>query len=468
MATDTTVTAETVEAAEPSDLPPVTAPIDVEATPVPERRIEILRPRLYPKQEAAIYDPARLAIIEAATKTGKTAGCICWLLEKAFMGRPGHQFWWVAPTLNVGKIAFRRMKRALPADAFTTNESEVSITLVDTETTITFKGADRPDTLYGEDVQAAVMDECTRVKEDAWTALRSTVTATRGPIRLIGNKKGRRNWAYRLARKAEAGEPGMAWHKLTSHDAIEAGIFPLSEYEDARRVMPPAIFAQLYDAADGDDEGNPFGLAAIASCLVTELSTKPVVAWGWDLGKSIDYTVGSGLDEDGCLAAFERFQKKPWPETIDVIVARTGGCRALVDSTGVGDAILDGLHDHPRGGSNFEGFVFTAKSKQQLVEGLAASLQGRHVRYPEGPISLELESFEYVYTAGGGHYSAPEGFNDDCVCSLALADLLRKSSGSGRGGLGIPGGSGSRGQDAAEGVNRVMASHGRRAQMRGL
>jgi len=47
--------------------------------------------------------------------------------------------------------------------------------------------------LYGEDVYGAVIDEASRMKEDAWTAIQSTLTATRGPVRIIGNVKGEKN-----------------------------------------------------------------------------------------------------------------------------------------------------------------------------------------------------------------------------------------------------------------------------------
>jgi hypothetical protein len=45
----------------------------------------------------------------------------------------------------------------------------------------------------------------------------------------------------------------------------------------------------------------------------------------------------------------------------------------------------------------------------------------------------ELEIFEYQYTSYGVKYSAPQGFTDDAVCSLALALMhLQKNVGSGR------------------------------------
>jgi hypothetical protein len=33
-----------------------------------------------------------------------------------------------------------------------------------------FKGGDKPDSLYGEDVYAAVIDEASRCKEEVWAA----------------------------------------------------------------------------------------------------------------------------------------------------------------------------------------------------------------------------------------------------------------------------------------------------------
>jgi hypothetical protein len=72
-----------------------------------------------------------------------------------------------------------------------------------------------------------------------------------------------------------------------------------------------------------------------------------------------------------------------------------------------------------------EGFKFSMPSKQQLMEGLAVAIQQREITYPEGVITLELESFEYEYTRSGVRYSAPAGQWDDCVCALALSVHLK-------------------------------------------
>lgn len=392
----------------------------------PVQAITFQRPELYPLQEAAIFDPARYSIIEASTKAGKTSGCLIWIAEKAVTGRPGWHYWWVSPIFAQAKIAFRRLKESLNPASFRANESELTITLLATRTVIDFKGADKPDSLYGEDVYAVVIDEASRVKEESWHAVRTTMTATKGPIRIIGNKKGKKNWFYKLARKAAGGEKDMAYHKLTADDAVAAGILAQEEIDDARAKLPDHVFRQLYNAEDVDDEGNPFGDAQITACTVTRMSSLPPVVWGWDFAKSHDWTVGVGLDRQGDVCRLERFQK-PWGHTKQEVKRHTGQLPAGGDSTGVGDPVVESLQTDF--GVNIEGFVYTSRSKQQLMEGLAADIQQQATHFPEGVLTEELHSFEYHYSAKGVTYGAPEGMFDDCVNALAIARAKYRAGG---------------------------------------
>lgn len=383
-------------------------------------------PKLYPKQRDAILCEARYTVIEATTKAGKTAGCLVWILTKAWNeGKENRHYWWVAPIVAQAKIAFRRLKRMLnqfdPSKvSWDANETELRIDLKN-GSFIWFKGSDNPDTLFGEDVYAAVIDEASRCKEDGWYAVRSTLTATRGPVKIIGNVRGRKNWAYTMARKAEAGEPNMAYFKLTAYDAVEGGIVDAAEIEDARRQLPDRVFKELYLAEPSDDGGNPFGLKAIELASVDHLSTADPVAYGIDLAKSVDWVVVCGLDADGACCRLERWQAD-WGQTRRRIIDIVDEVPALVDSTGNGDPIVEDLIRERR---NIVGFKFTSTSKQQIMEGLAAAIHRRETTFPKGWLVNELEAFEFVYTQGGVKYSAPEGLHDDGVCALALAQKMK-------------------------------------------
>jgi hypothetical protein len=196
-------------------------------------------------------------------------------------------------------------------------------------------------------------------------------------------------------------------------------------------MLPDHVFRELYLAEPSDDEGNPFGADHIRACIAP-LSGKPAVAWGWDLARKQDWTVGIGLDAEGCVAIALRFQK-PWSEQVKIIKKFVGRTPALIDETGVGDPIVEAIKrpDHGERGNGaeiyqlscprLEGFRFTSASKQMLMEGLALAIHERKVRFPQGPISIELDNFEYEFTRLGVRYSAPPGMHDDCVCALALA-----------------------------------------------
>ena len=379
-------------------------------------KILYTRPWLYKKQEEAIFCDERYSVVEASTKSGKTVGCMVWLAEQAAIhGGLNMNYWWIAPIYGQAEIAYRRLKAGLGEGNYIANGSNLTITLAN-GSIIWFKGGDKPDSLYGEDVHAVVVDEASRCKEEVWHAVRSTVTATRAPVRIIGNVKGRKNWAYQLARKAESGVVGWRYSKITAADAVEANVLQADEVAEAQRDLPEQVFKELYLAEPSDDQGNPFGVDAIYKCIAP-MSNKEPVCWGWDLAKSVDWTWGIGLDEDGAVCRSERWQS-PWEETLKRIVNITGDIPALVDSTGVGDAILEFL---AKAGSNFEGFKFTSTSKQQLMERLAVAIQQQQITFPEGQLFNELLSFEYVYTRTGAQYSAPSGLHDDGVCSLALA-----------------------------------------------
>jgi phage FluMu gp28-like protein len=391
---------------------------------VTSARIEL--PPLYRRQHQAICDPARIVVIEASTKSGKTLGCLLWILEYAW-NRPRSTCWWVAPTFEVTKTVGYERLVAMLRDAdperriWDRNESRLLVTLAN-GSRIAFKSADNPDGLFGEDTHAAVIDEATRCPEESWHAVRSTLSATRGPCRIIGNLKGRKNWCYRLARSAESGtEPDMAYHKLTASDAVEGGVLAEEEVESARRQLPDHVFRELYLVEPSDDGGNPFGLDAIRGCLAP-LSTAAPVAFGVDLAKSTDWTVVVGLDAEGSVCRVLRFQLD-WQATRSRVAEAIGNVPTLIDSTGVGDPIVEDLQ---RGRSNVEGFKFTATSRQQLLEGLAASIQRREVRFPEVPFRIELDAFEWESTRTGVRYTSSGGVHDDTVMALALA--VRRTS----------------------------------------
>lgn len=384
-------------------------------------QINYTRPFVTTYQEAILDSDARFTITAASTKTGKTASHIIWLFEQALKCKDGQSVWWVAPVYQQAEIAFRRMKSQVDnPQFFQSNETKLLLTLP-TGARIEFKSGEKPDNLYGDDVYAAVIDEASRMREESWYAMRSTLTATQGKCKLIGNVKGKKNWFYKLGERARQGEKEYQYFKITAYDAVKEGILSLDEVEQAKRDLPKAVFDELYLAEPADDKSNPFGIDNIRQCI-SPMSRNTPIAFGIDLAKYTDWTVITGLDSENRVCYCERFQSD-WSQTKAKIIQVVGRTPAFIDATGVGDPIVEELQKVlPK----IFGFKYTSQSKQQLIESLVMEIQSQTIRFPDEPYGNELENFEYEYTRTGVRYSAPSGLHDDAVNSLALANDCKK------------------------------------------
>ena len=385
--------------------------------------MEINPPKLKNYQQAIIDSPARFTITEAATKTGKSFSHLWWLFsESLFPPKEGANYWWLSPVYSQAEVMFNRLKLDLiQSGGFRINESKLFIQNSNGGC-IFFKSAENPETLYGDDVYAAVFDEFTRAKEEAWVALRTTLTATKGKCKLIGNVKGKKNWGHILAEKAKHGEPGYEYFKITAYDAINEGLLDSEEIAQAKRDMSEDAFKELYLAEALDDQANPFGIQHIQACLKPLSDNEPEV-FGVDLAKSVDWTVVIGLDLNGDVCLFERWQSD-WSQTRAKLIQIIGSKPAFIDSTGVGNPVVEEIQ---KVCFCAEGYTFTQISKQQIMEGLAYAIQNRYISVLQGGINDkhvmqdELEAFEYEFTRTGVRYRATEGYHDDTVCALALA-----------------------------------------------
>jgi len=384
--------------------------------------LEVTKPKLTSYQKDFLYNDARFTIVEAATKCGKTFSHLWWLFELAMKSnKDGANYWWVAPVYNQAEIAFNRLKRVVNQyGVFKINISRLTISCPN-GAVIHFKSAEKPDNLFGEDVYGCVFDEFTRAREEAFYALRSTLTKTEGALKLIGNAKGKKNWGYKLGAKARAGEPNYAYYRITAYDAANEGIITYAEIEQAKRDLPERIFNELYLAEPQEDGSNPFGYEYIRKCIKKK-SSLPAEYFGIDLAKSKDWTVIVGLDSQGDVAYFDRFQKD-WEQTTNEVIKAIGNNKALIDGTGVGDPIFERVSKLCR---NAEMIKYTSQSKQQLMEGLAVSIQRGELGIIDGILQDELEAFEFMYSLSGVKYSAPEGFTDDAVNALALANRIKQ------------------------------------------
>lgn len=228
--------------------------------------ITIKKPNLTSYQKDFLYNDSRFTITEASTKVGKTFSHIWWIYERAHesWNKEGYNHWWVAPVYSQTKIAFKRLRAKLgKTGVYKINESNLTITAPN-GAVMHFKSADKPDNLFGEDVYSIVFDEAPRAKVDSFYALRSTITATKGKMKLIGNFGGIANWMHQLKEKAKT-DNEYAYYKVTAWDAVAEGILDESEILQAQKDLPSKVFKQLYLAEEQESEDQLISFETINS-----------------------------------------------------------------------------------------------------------------------------------------------------------------------------------------------------------
>jgi len=231
----------------------------------------IEKPNLTNYQKNILYSDSRFTITEASTKVGKTFSHIFWIFERAHQSwnKANYNHWWVAPVYAQAKIAFTRLRAIVGRSGlYKINESNLMITCPN-GSVIHFKSAEKPDNLFGEDVYSVVFDEAPRAKVDAFYALRSTITATGGEMKLIGNFGGSANWMHQLKEKAKT-DPKYSYFKITAYDAVNEGILDAEEIEQARKDLPPKIFAQLYLAEEQESDDQLISFAVMNDLFTNE------------------------------------------------------------------------------------------------------------------------------------------------------------------------------------------------------
>lgn len=379
-------------------------------------RLPSLASVLHPSQREVHAALARFSVLEIGRRWGKTTFGIQLAIDDAVSGR---KVGWFAPSYKYLADPVREFERALKPVVRRIDRIEKRMELK-TDGSIDFWTLEDIDSGRGRSYDRIVIDEAGFAPRllEAWRAsMRATLADRKGRALFLGTPKGTGDF-HRLYLEAEGDTTGE-WRAFRIGSVSNPHLDP-SEIEAARRMLPVEVFAQEFEGVPAEDGGNPFGLDAIRECIAPMPETA-VECWGVDLAKSQDWTVAVGLDGEGRVCRLDRWQG-PWSVTRERLARMIGDKPAQIDSTGVGDPIVEDLRKVCR---RAEGFKFTSQSKQQLMEGLQLAIQTREIRFPDGWLRSELEAFGFRYSGRAVSYEATVG-HDDGVCALALAVLARR------------------------------------------
>ena len=362
---------------------------------------------------------ARFKVLSAGRRWGKTRLGVNECLDAAAQGG---RAWWVSPSYKTSEVGWRPLRqiaRKIPG---------AEIRLVDRVVNfpgggfVAVRSADNPDSLRGEGLDFVVMDECAFMQREAWTeAIRPALSDRQGKVLFISTPKGR-NWLWEIYQRGVSGEEGwQSWTFPTSSNPYIAK----EEIEAAKRDLPEMIFRQEYLAEFIDDAGGVFRRVQEAAVLEPrEYEEGKQYIAGVDVAASVDFTVVSVLDAESKDQVYlDRFNRVDYPVLIDrmeAIYHRYHMTSMVVESNSIGRPVIDELVAR---GLNIIPFTTTSATKQSIIQNLQAAFENGQIRILNNPVLIgELLSFESKRNASGGFsYSAPDGMNDDCVMSLAIA-----------------------------------------------
>jgi hypothetical protein len=390
----------------------------------------IRTPPLTENQRRMIAHPARVLWIGCGTKTGKTTAAALWIADGILKGE---RCAWIGPWHQRTRSGYEAVKAFLsvPLQRGDATASESTCQIRAGAGRLDSYSGDNPESVFGEGYHRVVVDEASRMKETILPAVLTTISATKGMVRLAFNlERGRKNWAIANLCRVRAMSPEereAAGEGFMTFPTLGEGFVDQALIEQMKGKMPDAIFRALYLAEIPDDDLALFrnldevfrGLELIAPAPGRSYTM------GLDLARKADWTVATIIDDLGCVVACDRFTEVSWTLQVERAMAlyRRFQCsRAHVDASGIGDVVIEELRKR---GMNVEPFIFTKQSKKELIEGAVIACDSCSITIPDTPrfevYRQELESFEYVLDGGEVRYGAPAGMHDDTVMSLALA-----------------------------------------------
>lgn len=390
------------------------------------------------RQALMVRHPARILHVGTGTKTGKSMGLYCWLIEGLLKGEACV---FTGPWFFRSKRAFDEIKNLLApfirSRQVRVNEGRLQIT-ASGGGYLDFTSGDNPNSAFGGNYHRVVIDEASRCPRELYPAALTTISATNGKLRLAFNLElGSKNWAISnllRVQRLSAEERIRTGEDFLTFPTGGDGLVDPGLIELMRSQMPLPLWEALYLGKIPDSDCSLF--RNLDKIFVGRELEEPVYGEQYflaaDVARKKDWSVLTVIDDHGRVVGMDRFHQISWSLQVEraALWYRTFRCsKVIVDATGVGDVVAE---EFEKAGMNVEAFVFTVPSRRLLVEELVVACDNREITLPATDkfrvYREELESMEFVLDGSSIKYAVPSGSHDDALFSLALATHVYRAS----------------------------------------
>jgi len=344
---------------------------------------------------------------------------------------------WITPVYNQAKKVFNELTNAANEIITKQNKADLTIEFVN-GSTLQFLSTDNYNTIRGFSFNYLVLDECAFIREEAVNeAVLPTLSALGKKCLMISTPKGK-NWFYNYYLKGLDGGTDYISFRGISTDNPHIDQHFVNEQS---KSLPDNIFRQEY-LAEFTEAGNDVFTGVDLVCNISEWDAPTRnrrYYFGVDSGLTHDFSVLTILDESGRVAKIIRVNGIPLEEigrTFTTELKRFSVVGGYIETNSIGRPMFELIKKEIRSAQEF---VTTNETKNQGIRNLIYKIQQGELELPSDnlfpQLKQELNAYSYKVNANGLiTFNAPNGFFDDCVMSLMLANeareklLLKKSS----------------------------------------
>ncbi len=334
---------------------------------------------------------------------------------------------WTSPTISQAKKVYKEVKQAWKPIIRYHNDTDRML-IAKNGTQVQFFGVDKPDNIRGEGINYMICDEFAFYKEGVFETVLRPMLLTQGKMFfLISTPNGMNEFYQYHVRGLSNSYPH---YKYVTGNYTENPFYDLEEIEDAKKTLPVSIFEQEYLAKFVGGGASVFGDFERLMILNEWSAPIPTMEYynGNDLAKQKDWTVSTTIDKNHKVANMLRMRQMNWKDIIDGIVKDLKAYKpySLIEVNGVGDPIYDLVKNHY---DQIQAFVTTNQSKQMIVSNLIASCNMGTIKLPSKELcpslheEMNMFTFDYSKEKRQIVYKAREGYHDDDIISLALANM---------------------------------------------
>jgi hypothetical protein len=340
-----------------------------------------------------------------------------WLLQK-----PNRKGGWIAPVYGQAKSVMDQIISTSQDVITQSNRMEGTISFTN-GSTIKFLSSDSPDNIRGFRFTHLILDETAFIKENSLqTAILPTLNPLGKKCLMISTPKGRNHF--------------YNWYNKKEVVSIK---FPLEEcpyvskilVEEARKSLPPDIFAQEFQAEFVDSSNDVFiGVDKVSTINLFDLQRRVDVYAGIDTGLTDDMSVLTLIDGTGRVRWIESLNNRPIQDIAEKFMSIMGNFNIVggyIETNGVGRGMFDLVKPRYR---SIRAFNTTQDNKTEMVRKLISDIEDLTIELPTIDLCPQLHkefgSYTYKLSANGKlSFTHSPGMKDDHIDSLLLANYSR-------------------------------------------